>query len=211
MIVIFSYQREQLLKSLLNELKGENILVLDDGSTYPIRFKVPYYRYEHLGKERFWQLWHEALKMCDESKDDWFMFIQDDVSDVDLQAIQSVTEGLDYFAYNFMNRGPDRGWTKVPMYPVLLNNVNCQTVRYVDCNFVTNRKTMDKIGWYMMPVPMSRFINPYISSGVGQQLSRRFAQNDVLMYKPIKSMARHGDHESLMHPFERKINPLISI
>ena len=30
------------------------------------------------------------------------------------------------------------------------------------------------------------------------------------MMKPKKSMAFHGDHESVMHPEERKKNPLIS-
>jgi hypothetical protein len=30
------------------------------------------------------------------------------------------------------------------------------------------------------------------------------------MYTPKKSLAFHGDHESKMHPEERKKNPLIS-
>ena len=30
------------------------------------------------------------------------------------------------------------------------------------------------------------------------------------MYKPVKSLTYHGDHESKMHPEERKQNPLKS-
>ena len=48
------------------------------------------------------------------------------------------------------------------------------------------------------------------SSGVGYQLSRRLIQLDIPMYKPIKSLAKHGGHESIMHTEERKLNPLKS-
>ena len=210
MIVIFTYNREALLKSLVDSLKGEKIMIIDDGSDYPIHFNN-YHRYEHQGKEGFWQLWNEALRMCHASPDNWFLFLQDDVTDVNLKEIKRITRRMKDYAFNIMNRGPDRGWTKVPMYPVNLKGVQCQTVRYVDCIFATNRQTLDKIGWKMNPVSAHRFRNPYISSGVGHQLSQRFAQNGILMYKPIKSLAFHGDHESLMHKEERKRNPLISI
>lgn len=210
MIIIFTYKRYERLKSLIESLPGERIVVIDDGSDYdPSGLKCEYCRYTHQGKEGFWQLWNEALKLA---TDEWVLFLQDDVTDVQLDEIKRITKDLDYYAFNIMNRGPDRGWTTVPTGEVEIAGVECEKVRYADCIFATNKKTLDKIGRYMDPISPTRFIiNPRISSGVGQQLSQRFAKLNIPMYMPKKSLAYHGDHESIMHPLERKLNPLVSI
>jgi len=52
--------------------------------------------------------------------------------------------------------------------------------------------------------------NPNLSSGIGRSLTFDFKNGNVPMYIPVDSLAIHGDHESQMHPEERKRNPLIS-
>lgn len=209
MIVIFSYDRKQALKDLIDSLEGERIIVVDDGSDYNYTdLNCEYYRYDHQGRQGFWTLWGEALKLCD---DEWVLFLQDDVTNVNLKEIKRLTEGLDLYAFNIMHRGTHRGWTNIKHEPTTIKGIDCHIVSYVDCIFATNKKTLDKLGRHMNPVSPFRFENPYISSGVGQQLSQRFKKLGIPMYMPDKSLAYHGDHESKMHPQERKYNPLCSI
>ena len=215
MIVIFSYNRPNMLMSLLKELQGKDeIIVMDDGSDYdpfPYVEYCDYYRSEHMGKEGFWAQWQSALYLCNDSGHDWFVFLQDDLKGVRYDKLREVTENLDTFAFNVVNMGRDRGWTRLPWINKRVGDLRCQKMGYVDCIFATNRNTLDLLDWTIHPVAASRFINPLISSGVGQQLSRRFAQLNVPMYLPRKSLAYHGDHESEMHPIERKRTPFISV
>jgi hypothetical protein len=213
MIVIFSFQRVYRLQSLIKELP-ERPIVIDDGSEYPtkeIHGCSQYLRFAHQGREGFYRLWDYALKLCRDSKDDWFLFLQDDVDSVQFEEIQRITANLDLYAFNIMNRGPDRGWTNAPKKNVTIEGVECQTCPYVDCIFATNRKTLELLEWKMNPVYPVWLSNPNVSSGVGMQLSQRLHKLGVTMYKPVSSLAHHGNHESLMHPTERRKNPLVSI
>jgi len=182
---------------LLKELDG-NVIVIDDGSDYdptPHQEHCTYYRFEHHGKERFWELWLHMLAFAKESKADEFLFLQDDVYNVDLEGLNKI-ETPDKYALNLMDMGPDRGWSPVG---------------YVDCIFKTNRKTLDAIGWGFEPVNEYRWVwNPHLSSGVGQKLSEAFYRNQIPMILPDRNYASHGDGESKMHPEERRTNPLIA-
>lgn len=213
MILITSYQRKTQLLSLLKSLQG-NIIVVDDGSTYdPTRHLqyCEYYRFSHKGKVGFWMQWQYMMELAQESDDDWFLFTQDDVSDIQLDKIKQICESIEGdYAFNFMRRGSKRGWTNIKWEDVTIGGVQCQVCDYVDCNFACSRGALERIGFDMKPVDPRRFERKNISSGVGQQLSQRFAWRGVPMYVPQTSLAYHGDHPSLMHPQERQRNPLIS-
>ncbi len=212
MIIVFSYQRPKRLLTLLKGL-DEHCYVIDDGSDYDPsehRKYAEYHRYKHQGKEGFWRLWDEALKLCRDSEDDWFLFLQDDVEDVQLDKIREVTKGLDKYAFNIMRRGnPLRGWTAVTPKETKLNGLDVFECGYVDCIYVTNRKTLELLDWKMEPLHPYRVYQKGRSSGVGEQQSQRFVELGVPMYFPKVSLAFHGDHPSKMHP-DRKINHMIS-
>lgn len=212
MILITSYNRSEMLLSLLKEING-NVVVFDDGSDYdPAEHKkyCRYYRYSHQGKMGFWKIWGEMLRVAKKSKDDWFLFLQDDVTDVDISAIKEATENLEHYGFNIMRRGdPMRGWTDIRPKRTNLNGLKAFQCGYVDCVFSTNRKTLEKIGFHMEPISPYRSYVKGVSSGVGQQLSERFVDAGIPMYFPKSSLATHGDHESKMHP-NRKVNNMIS-
>lgn len=193
MIYITSYNRPEFLLRLLKELEGEQVTVVDDGSEYnPIEHMkyCDYYRLEHRGKEGFWITWDFMLSLAKETKDNEFIFIPDDVYDVNLTALRrDYKEGC----LNVLNVGKDRGWSKVG---------------YVDCGFICNRSVLEKLEFRMFPIRFGRFKIEGVSSGVGQQLSHRLAVMKVPMYT-TKNYASHGDHESVMHKEERLKNPLI--
>jgi len=215
MIVIFSYNRPKMLMSLLKELHGKDeIIVMDDGSNYdpyPYLEYCDYYRSEHMGKEGFWVQWQSALNLCNVSGHDWFLFLQDDLKNVEYDKIRKATGDLDLFAFNVVNMGGDRGWTSIKWKNRRVGDIRVYEMSYVDCIFATNRNTLELLEWKMEPVPPGRFVNPLISSGVGQQLSRRLSGLHVPMYLPRKSLAYHGAHHSEMHPIERKRTPFISV
>jgi len=208
MTIIFSYNRPKMLSKLLDEVG--HCVVLDDGSEYdpaPFIDRCDYYRLHHLGKEFFWLTWRYALQMCKESDDDLFIFLQDDLSNVDLDRIHTIHASMEGdYAYNVHNAGGHRGWT-----PIKHREEDDRIFgSYVDCNYFCNRQALEVLGFDMDWINPMRFKVDGISSGVGQQQSRKFYKANVPMYIPKKSLAYHGDHKSLMHPEERKRNPLIS-
>lgn len=197
MIFITTYQRPQKLLRILKELQGEEICVIDDGSEYdptPIYDYGDYIRTKHRGKQGFWKQWQLMFDIAMQSKDEEFIFLQDDIYNVDLEGLRAV-ETPEKYALNLMDVGPDRGWSPVG---------------YVDCIFMTNRKTLEAINWVMPPVPPTRWqFNPHLSSGVGHRLSQAFYRNNIPMILPEQNYASHGETESKMHPELRPKEPLI--
>lgn len=188
-----------MLLNLLKELEGEDVFVFDDGSDYDHSKHSKYCNYrrvKHHGKKMFWLLWRNILEAAKTLPDEEFIFLQDDLCNIDLAGLRKESESHEgAFVLNMFDVGPDRGWTKKG---------------YCDCNFITNRQTLAKIGFSIMPVFYSRWSsNENLSSGVGMRLSQAFYNHNVPMILPAQNYASHGDHESLMNPEERKINPLI--
>ncbi len=208
MIFIFSYEREQMLDSLTAELKGENYLILDDGSSYPIKYDMV--RFPHEGKAGFYKKWQFALKTAEATKDDFFLFIPSDFQNVQLDEIKRIHEKMKHqaYVYNVINDGREWCWIHKEKEPY---NETTDKVYFTDCGFFCNRRALDAIKWRTREVDKKRFkLNPNISSGVGQNLTMQFHTARVPMYMPKKSLATHGDHPSMMHPEHRKTTPLIS-
>ena len=88
-IIIFSYQREQMLKNLIKEIKAftEDIVytIIDDGSDFILQDN--FYQFKHGGKPKFWEKWDYALRMLKEDHSELFIFMPSDVSDINLPKI----------------------------------------------------------------------------------------------------------------------------
>ena len=97
MIYIFSYQRKEMLEKLLEELKDNTAIILDDGSDFFIKSN-PFYKFPHGGKENFYQLWKIALNDAFKKTDDFFMFLPSDFNNLDLNRI--------YEYYNLLRHEP---------------------------------------------------------------------------------------------------------
>jgi len=156
------------------------------------------------GKENFWKIFNFMFKKIENRYNDIYIFTPDDFLDIDIDRIKAIHERLNHepYAYNIINDGRNGLYNGV--VPIGLDeDIICG---FVDCGFFCNREALDKIGYYVDECKATKD-----SSGVGRQLSKRLLKEKVVMYKPIKSLASHGDHESIMHPEERKINPLKSL
>ena len=217
MILIFSYNRPNMLEQLLDELNykfpTERIIVIDDGSTYLVPFlhKCEYHRLVHKGKEFFWVNWEYAFTICEQSDDDFFMFLPDDFSNIDsvrINDIYNIKDGL--YAYNLLNDSRPPCWTPIKHIEERVAGVPSIRSSFVDCGYFTNRATLEAINFEQDYIHPDRFTREDISSGVGQTQSRKFYKLGIPMYIPKKSLCYHGEHDSVMHYELRKIQPLIS-
>jgi hypothetical protein len=165
------------------------------------------------GKENFWKKWKFAVEYCKDSDEQYFLFAPDDFKNYDLDMIKQLTmQGWDnnLFAVNLSNDGRKDCWGefKTNQPPFEIGSYKFSEVGFVDCGFLTNRHTLEKLT--IDEVPKQWFDSPIKSSGVGHQLTKKFRAMQVKMIVPTPSLAFHGSHDSVMHGKHRKDIPLIS-
>ena len=211
MIIIFSYNRPEMLSRLIEECP-ERPIVIDDGSDFdamPFVNRCDFYRLNHKGREGFWANWDYALKICQASDDDYFTFLADDFHSVQWDVLK-IFKREEPFAYNLLNDGRTECFIASKPVDKEFHGIPSIQVAFVDCGYHCNRSALEVLKFTMPPVDPVRFENPDMSSGVGAYQSTQFFINLVPMFIPKKSLVKHGDHPSMMHPELRKKNPLIS-
>ena len=211
MIVIFSYNRPEMLKRLIEECP-EKPIVIDDGSDFdamPFVGMCEFHRLNHKGREGFWANWHYALQRCKDSDDEYFTFLADDFHSVDWETLARFKREKP-FAYNLLNDGRTQCFIACKPVDKDFFGIPSIQVGFTDCGYHCNRSALEVLDFSMPPVDPVRFENPEMSSGVGAYQSTQFFINGVAMFIPKKSLVKHGDHPSMMHPELRKKTPLIS-
>lgn len=165
-------------------------------------------QFPHGGKKNFWKQFDRAFKWCEKQDADYFIFMPDDFLDLDVERIKKLIPTLPApFAYNLINDGRDVCWINKTPTPYGNDSIK---VGFCDGGFFCNREVLEMLGWTFPKVPERWHNSPTKSSGIGWMLSTLFNLHKIAIFKPVKSLAFHGDHESQMHPNERKNNPLIS-
>lgn len=217
-VIIFSYQRPEMLLSILKHLHGkvDSVLVLDDKSTYDATEHKKYCEYRrnpvNCGKRYFYRQWQRAMDYCKKNPADIFIFMPDDFENINIQGITDIHSMMKSrpYAFNIINDGREACWTPRFRKREQTGKYPSYSVGFVDCGFFCNTTSLQRLLYFVEPVPDAWFDTPEKSSGVGRQLSQKFMKANVTMYQPVKSLAYHGDHESKMHPNERLTNKLIS-
>ena len=148
------------------------------------------------------------LKVCRNNNADLYIFMGDDFHDLDLERLYKYHQQFKLYPYacNIINDGRTKCWTNLSC----LDMGDYYRLGFVDGGFFCNREALDRINFSLGSLPNGWHNKANRSSGVGMLLSKGFYSTRVKMYTPKKSLAFHGDHESKMHPEERKKNPLIS-
>lgn len=207
---ITTYDREHDLKRVVSHMNKHGLepIIYDDGSTY--NTKLPNYnRHQHRGKQGFIDTWKEILEVCINNDADLYLFMPDDFHDLDFERLYEYHKQFKAYPYacNIVNDGRIKCWTRLSC----IDMGQYYNVGFVDCGFFCNREALEQIDFTLGSLPAQWFINKNRSSGVGMLLSTGFVAARVKMYKPKKSLAFHGDHQSKMHKQERKNNSLKSI
>lgn len=215
LVIIFTYNRKQYLTRLLHEIHGfaDEIIVIDDGSEWSqgeviLPKNVRFIRTTHSGKKGFWKKWVMAREIALGTKHDYFLFLPDDVTEVNWSTIEDLKkQGWEesIFAINVINCNRTECWgnysTGQP--PFQINNVTLNEVGFVDCGFFTNRLTMQHTEVH--EVTADWFTRADISSGVGYQMSHTMRALKVVMMMPTPGLCNHSRKQSsVMHPKSSK-------
>lgn len=234
-ISITTYNRPEGLQNLLTFLSMQkhpdlemDVLIVDDYSTedyssvfndiknsdMKIEFRVMDHNH---GKENHWKIMNEVFRWYRSQSFDYALHIQDDVEiDVDFitriitifQAIPHPEKACLNFLYD-KERASRANWTPRKPEIIPINPHRILKTGWVDLNFLANRSFFRFLGWKIHPVnPIRWELNPYLSSGVGKQISTRLFLKKAGMYMVTSTQAGHGSYESEMNPGSRKINPL---
>lgn len=188
---------------------GVNVTIFDDGSDFP-REDERVIRLPRQGKRNYWKIWDKMLHHAEDNLADLYIFMPDDFQDLDIERIKELHGEFKHseYIYNLVNDGRLKQW--IAFDPKKIDD-NTMQIGFTDCGFFCNRPALHTLGFYMKD-PRDEWFRQgeHMSSGVGMMLSHRAYRTRIPIYLPSKSLAYHGDHDSVMHPQERKNNPLKS-
>ena len=214
-ITIFNYEREDMLNIILDEIDAFldaqtdltiDYTIIDDGSSYNHPKMV---KFEHTGKPGYWKKWDYVLNSLKDTDYDAYIFMPNDIMKIDFETILKYINDYKDKPYVLNITTDDRTtcWNTRQMIRI---NTTINKVFFTDCGFICSYAALAALDFRMIPIDANRFNKPNISSGVGQQLTQRFNEKNVSIFMPTYSLSYHGTHQSLMHPNERKHNPLVS-
>ena len=212
LILITTYKRPEMLKRLLSHIDAQEtdhevtVKVFED----PRGGKA---NYQHLINEVF-----EFVKSAGEF--DYYIQLPDDVElshgfvNITVSAFDAVNTTINTGCLSIMldeGRIGKPCWTK--FQPEIINHFayKIHKTQWVDMIYICKRQFFEAINYKIDPIHPERWQrDPLLSSGVGEQISKRLHGRGVDMYHLISSIAQHGDHESVMNTEERRRTPLTS-
>ena len=220
LVIITTYNRNYELLNLTEQLLNEtnaDIVIFDDksdnemkiGSTRVTQITNP----EHRGKAGFWHTWQDIFNYCKEHEYDYYIFLQDDVTpcpDFVAKAISIYNEAecicvspirTNYSMYRNQSR-----WGAKPVE----RHANHTVSHYFDCFGIVRRDFFEALDWMIVPIAPSS--DPFKSSGVGRQITRRLQEagkkmahvNRTLLSTAIDPTA------SSMNEQERQRHPMVA-
>lgn len=210
-----------LIEDIMREASGKNvhIHVYDDASstqyTDPAKYHVTTYRNNH-GKKGYWSVINDAMRDAEKWKFKYFFLFQDDcrlsrnffdlamqeyeaIEDKDKATLCTFTPQTVYERYM---------WSTKRAEDITYGDTLFLKCNYVDCIFMCPQETLRLLEYTVEPIPLTRFKNEVISSGVGQQLTSRLSGLSKNMYATWSSLISSHSNESKMNKKERKKNPL---
>ncbi|MEB3884950.1 glycosyltransferase [Lyngbya sp. CCY1209] len=229
-IVIPSFNRHQLLRRLLKQINREasnfdiSVDVFDDGSRDPVveearnytRLKsLTVHRYKNHGKKRYWQLVNHIFEYISQKNVDFFIYMPDDIEICSgfFQKVIDCWSAISDPKKIVLNLGFDNRtqcWTRFERVKYKFGDVEVFKTQWVDMLMLFESSFLEALNYRIEPISLSRWQNnPNLSSGVGNQISDKLHRSGFSLYQVSEYLVSHGDHESMMNPEERQINPLI--
>lgn len=223
LVCITSYNRPSSLVDLvvdLAEYPNTDIVIFDDKSeVFPeVINKYPYVAKvitnpEHRGKEGFWKTWQDIFNYCKEHEYDYYIFLQDDVlpcPDFIERAIDIYNESesicVSPIRTNYsMYQGKSR-WGAKPVE----RHENYTVSHYFDCFGIVKRDFFEALDWMIVPIAPSA--DPFKSSGVGRQITRRLQEKGLKMSHVNRTLLSTAidPTASLMNEQERQRHPMVA-
>ena len=218
LVIITSYNRNYELLNLTEQLLNEtnaDFVIFDDKSEQPLTIcsnrVTQITNPEHRGKEGFWKTWQDIFNYCKEHEYDYYIFLQDDVTpcpDFVAKAISIYNEAecicvspirTNYSMYRNRSR-----WGAKPVE----RHANHTVSHYFDCFGIVRRDFFEALDWMIVPIAPSS--DPFKSSGVGRQITRRLQEKGLKMAHVNRTLLATAidPTDSTMNELERKRHPM---
>ena len=188
-----------------------NIIIFDDNSEESVQNSIsPVHLYsinrETRGKKYFWQTINDIFTFLKFKNFDYFIQLQDDIVICDnfidkaVESYEAIKDPkkISLYLHEGASRKEHPCWTNVHPVNVKWGNEFYSLTQWIDmCAFIVKKDFLEVLNYEIQPIPEHRWAkDPTISSGVGQQISRRLYKDYHLYRKPLVT---HGDHKSVMH------------
>ena len=235
-ILITTYERPKKCLTLLNDIvknKGKNaifVTIYNDFSKKDYsevkkflneNFKNNYIyikKETNHAKKNYWKLIDEAYKLLSNQNFDYLIQLPDDVrlkTDFFNNAITqyNIIEDNKKICLNILNdenRFGKSSWTNTILKKVKFKSLNFFLSGWVDLCFIAEYKYLEMLNFTIYAIPSNKNRNKISSSGVGKQISKRLFNLNFSIYQVEFSLVKHGEHDSVMNPVLRKLNPLVS-
>jgi GT2 family glycosyltransferase len=224
-VIITSYNREEKLKNLLNQIseyKDLKIFVsVFDDSSFPVYdisefnvFKITYVK--NNGKKKFWKIISDTYKLCKNINSKYYIYLQDDVvlKENFFQEAVRLYEKIEdpkKISLNTLILENQRGKPKWTNFDPEEYDEYYKT-QWTELFFISERKFFEVLNYEVEPVNNKRWdSNPYLSTGVGSQISERLLKLGYNQYQVKNSLMKHGDHESVLFGEYRGEEKLIAL
>jgi hypothetical protein len=226
LICIPTFNRPELLLGLLKEIEqqrfpGLHVFVADDCSTkadYSAvveymrqREWMTYARHpQNYGKKRFWQTINDFYAEAKIRRADYLIALQDDVRIGETffrvlseywNAIADPQKAAMNLFVDDLPRTKQGHWGALPPVRRKFGKIEVDDCGWLDGEWMMPRNTLEALGYAVQPIPLSRWKkNPSLSSGDGEQISRRLRERGLKIYRPDRSLIDALPSESEMHP-----------
>lgn len=221
LISILTYNRPEMLRCLLADIAGEAESVDSSAFDFAVRVyddhsdEVPvldsYYhatlirRGLHGGKHFFWQWMNHLLRDARRNRT-WsrMLVLPDDVRLAPgfFARLEAAWASIPSHSKILINplmdlRGPVAHWNAVD--PIFVDRgPGLYSVGWNDGCWYCDRRLVERFQKFRPPSP-KRWRRPYVSTGVGDQLSRWAVGCGFTLWQVADSLLWHGDHPSQMH------------
>ena len=223
LVIITTYNRKDSLLKLHEAIlagSDADIAIFDDCSDWDVS-KLAYpgvveviTNPEHRGKAGFWKTWQDIFDYCQAHEYDYYIFLQDDVEPCPdfvakaIAAYDSIGDAVslspirtNYTMYNGLSRWGAR--------PIERHDGYCVS-HYFDCFGIVKRNFFEALEWMIVPIAPSA--DPFKSSGVGRQITRRLQEKGLKMCHVDRTLLAVSidPTESSMNKQERKRHPMLA-
>lgn len=223
-VVITTHNRQEMLKMLLDDIFKNNnykifVVIFDDASTdnYNLDgYDVKYIKYvKNNGLKNLWKIIDDTFKFCKNISANYYFFLQDDLRlkknffEESIRIFEKINDekkiSLGTLMIDSQRNTPK--WTGV--MPIEFEDY--YITQWCELVFMCKYNFFNSLEFKMNPISPDRWKdNPHLSSGVGEQISRRLFSLGLNMYHVKETLTTHGDHESKLLPELRKKVKLIA-
>lgn len=233
-IWINTYNRPKDLYKLLNDITRSKkkhslkILIVDDASDenydnvldkFSGKLNIEYHSMSvNHGKKNYWKLCTYAMGEIRKNLNfDYYIKLDDDGRLVDnfFDRCINVWESIydtKKICLNFRldSREGKKVWTGVLPQKKYFGNISVYKSQWVDMDFFAPIQFFSALNFYIAKPAPQRWRNPYISSGVGRDISTRLVARGLNLYLTTQTLVVHDEHNSMMNPGERNRHPLVT-